>query len=149
MNKITTKFNLEDKIKIIENANFREKTEKNRLVYNTYKNRIGTIKEIKITNRNSITYLIEMTGKSGNNFTFDILEKYIQKYEDIEFLINDKVKIKDDANFIEKNEENRKKYETYKNKEGSVVDRKNSTYIVEFSVDNKIDILVKYLQKID
>lgn len=149
MNKITTKFNLEDKIKIIENANFREKTEKNRLVYNTYKNRIGTIKEIKITNRNSITYLIEMTGKSGNNFTFDILEKYIQKYEDIEFLINDKVKIKDDANFIEKNKENRKKYETYKNKEGSVVDRKNSTYIVEFSDNNKIDILVKYLEKID
>ena len=148
MNKITTKFNLEDKIKIIENANFREKTEKNRLVYNTYKNRIGTIKDIKITNRNSITYVIEMTGKNGNTFRFDILEKYIQKYEDVEFLINDKVKIKDDAIFIEKNEENRKKYETYKNKEGYIVDRKNSTYIVEF-IDNKIDILGKYLEKLE
>ncbi len=145
---IKTKFNLEDKVKIIENANFREKTEKNRLVYNTYKNRVGTIKEIKITNRNSITYLVEMTGKSGNTFTFDILEKYIQKYEDEEFLINDKVKIKDDANFIEKNEENREKYETYKNKEGFVVDKKNSTYIVQFSND-KIDILGKYLEKIN
>ena len=100
MNK--TKFNLEDKIKIIENANFREKNDKNKLVYNTYKHRVGTIKDIRITNRNSITYVIEMIGKSGNNFTFDILEKYIQKYEDIEFLINDKVKIKDDAIFIEK-----------------------------------------------
>jgi ribosomal protein L21E len=145
---IKTKFNLDDKIKIIENANFREKTEKNRLIYNTYKNRVGTIKDIKITNRNSITYMIDMVGKSGNTFTFDILEKYIQKYEDNEFLINDKVKIKDDANFIEKNEENRKKYETYKNKEGVVVERKNSTYIVEFN-DTKIDILVKYLEKID
>ena len=144
MIKITTKFNLEDKIKIIENANFREKNDKNRLVYNTYKYRVGTIKDIRITNRNSITYVIEMTGKSGNTFRFDILEKYIQKYEDVEFLINDKVKIKDDAIFIEKNEENRKKYETYKNKEGLVVDRKNLTYIIEFSND-KIDILGKYL----
>jgi hypothetical protein len=144
MIKITTKFNLEDKIKIIENANFREKNDKNKLVYNTYKHRVGTIKDIRITNRNSITYVIEMTGKNGNTFRFDILEKYIQKYEDVEFLINDKVKIKDDAIFIEKNEENRKKYETYKNKEGLVVDRKNSTYIIEFSND-KIDILGKYL----
>jgi len=63
-------------------------------------------------------------------------------------LINDKVKIKDDAIFIEKTEENRKKYETYKNKEGLVVDRKNSTYIVEF-IDNKIDILGKYLEKLE
>jgi len=148
MIQITTKFNLEDKIKIIENANFREKTEKNRLVYNTYKYRVGIIKDIIITNRNSITYVIEMTGKNGNTFRFDILEKYIQKYEDVEFLINDKVKIKDDAIFIEKNEENRKKYETYKNKEGYIVDRKNSTYIVEF-IDNKIDILGKYLEKLE
>jgi len=144
---IKTKFNLEDKVKIIENANFREKNDKNRLVYNTYKYRVGTIKDIIITNRNSITYLVEMTGKSGNTFRFDILEKYIQKYEDVEFLINDKVKIKDDAIFIEKNGENRKKYETYKNKEGLVEDRKNSTYIVQFSND-KIDILGKYLEKI-
>lgn len=148
MIKITTKFNLEDKVKIIENANFREKTDKNRLVYNTYKNRVGTIKEIKPTNRNSITYIIEMTAKSGNTFTFDILEKYIEKYDDIEFLLDEKVKIKDNANFIEKNEENRKKYETYKNKEGIIQDRKNSTYIVEF-FDSKIDILGKYLEKLD
>jgi hypothetical protein len=148
MIKITTKFNLEDKIKIIENANFREKTDKNRLVYNTYKNRIGTIKEIKITNSNSITYVIEMISKSGNTFKFDILEKYIQEYNDVEYLINEKVRIKSDANFIEKTKENREKYETFKNKEGFVVDRKNSTYIVEFS-DNKIDILGKYLEKLD
>lgn len=146
MIKITTKFNLEDKIKIIENANFREKTEKNRLIYNTYKNRVGIVKEIKPTNRNSITYIIEMIAKNGNTFRFDILEKYIQKYEDIEYLINENVRIKDDANFIEKNEENRKKYETYKNKDGVVVDKKNSTYIVEFS-NEKIDILGKYLEK--
>ena len=144
---IKTKFNLEDKIKIIENANFREKTEKNRLVYNTYKNRVGTVKEIKPTNRNSITYVIEMTGKSGNIFRFDILEKYIQKYEDVEYLINENVRIRNDANFIEKNEENRKKYETYKNKDGFVVDKKNSTYIVQF-LNDKIDILGKYLEKI-
>jgi len=147
MIKITTKFNLEDKIKIIENANFREKTDKNRLVYNTYKNRVGTIKEIKITNSNSITYVIEMTAKSGNTFKFDILEKYIKEYNDVEYLINEKVRIKSEANFIEKNKENREKYETFKNREGFVVDSKNSTYIVEFS-DNKIDILGKYLEKI-
>jgi hypothetical protein len=145
---IKTKFNLEDKIKIIENANFREKTEKNKLVYNTYKNRVGIVKEIKPTNRNSITYIIEMTGKNDNTFRFDILEKYIQRYEDIEFLINENVRIKKDANFIEKNEENRKKYETYKNKDGFVVDKKNSTYIVQFFND-KIDILGKYLEKIN
>ena len=92
--------NLEDKIKIIENANFREKTEKNKLVYNTYKNRVGIVKEIKPTNRNSITYIIEMTGKNDNTFSFDILEKYIQRYEDIEFLINENVRIKKDANLI-------------------------------------------------
>ena len=148
MSKINTKFNLEDKVKIIENANFREKTEKNRLVYNTYKYRVGTIKDIKITNRNSITYLIEMTGKNGNTFTFDILEKYLEKYDEVEFFINEKVKIRNDANFVEKNEENRKKYESYKNIEGFVVDKKNSTYIIEFS-DNKIDILGKYLEKIE
>jgi hypothetical protein len=144
---IKTKFNLEDKIKIIENANFREKTNKNRLIYNTYKNRVGTVVEIKPTNSNSITYVIEMTSKNGNTFRFDILEKYIQEYNDIEYLINDKVRIKSEANFIEKNEENRKKYETYKNNEGVVVERKNSTYIVEFN-DTKIDILGKYLEKV-
>lgn len=148
MNKINTKFILGEKVKVIETANFREKTEKNRLVYNTYKNRVGTIMEIKVTNSKSITYIIEMTSKSGNNFTFDILEKYIQKYDDIEILINEKVKIKDDANFIEKNEENKKLYETYKNKDGVVVDKKNSTYIVEF-LDCKIDILGKYLDKLN
>lgn len=79
--KINTKFNLEDKVKIIETANFTEKAEKNRLVYNTYKNRVGTVKEIRPTNSQSITYIIEMTAKSGNTFTFDILEKYIQKYD--------------------------------------------------------------------
>ena len=148
MNKINTKFILGEKVKVIETANFREKTEKNRLVYNTYKNRVGTIMEIKVTNSKSITYIIEMTSKSGNNFTFDILEKYIQKNDDIEILINEKVKIKDDANFIEKNEENKKLYETYKNKDGVVVDKKNSTYIVEF-LDCKIDILGKYLDKLN
>ena len=145
---IKTKFNLEDQVKIIENANFKEKTEKNKLVYNTYKNRVGTIKEIKPTNINSITYIIEMLAKNGNTFRFDILEKYIQKYEDIEYVINEKVRIKDNANFIEKNKENRKKYEIYKNKDGVVVDKKNSTYIVQFSND-KIDILGKYLEKIE
>jgi hypothetical protein len=148
MNKINTKFNLEDKVKIIETAQFREKTEKNRLVYNTYKNRVGTVKEIRPTNSKSITYIIEMTAKSGNTFSFDILEKYIQEYNDVEYLINEKVKVKDDANFIEKSEENKKLYETYKNKDGVVVDKKNSTYIVEFS-DNKIDILGKYLEKMN
>jgi ribosomal protein L21E len=148
MIQITTKFNLEDKVKIKENSNFREKTEKNRLIYNTYKNRVGIIKEIKPTNCNSITYVIEMSAKSGNTFRFDILEKYIQEYNDIEYLINDKVRIKNEANFIEKNEQNRKKYETYKNKEGLIVDKKNSTYIVEF-IDDKIDLLGKYLEKID
>jgi hypothetical protein len=148
MSKITTRFNFEDKVKIIENANFREKTEKNRLVYNTYKNRVGTVKEIKPTNSKSITYIIEMSTKNSNTFTFDILEKYLEKYDEIEFLLNEKVKIKNNANFIEKNEENRKKYETYKNIDGYgvIVEKKNSTYIVEFSY-NKIDILGKYLEK--
>ncbi len=148
MSKIKSKFNLEEKVKIIENANFREKTEKNRLVYNTYKNRLGCVKEIRPTNSKSITYVIEMTSKNGNTFTFDILEKYLQEYNDVEFLINEKVKIKSDANFIEKTEENRKKYETYKNRDGVVVDKKNSTYIVEFS-NIKINILGKYLEKLD
>jgi hypothetical protein len=143
-----TKFNLGDKVKLIETANFREKIEKNRLVYNTYKNRVGIVKEINPTNSKSITYLIEMPSKSGNTFTFDILEKYIEKYDDIEFLINEKVRIKSEAYFIEKNEENRKKYETYKNKDGVIVDKKNLTYIVEFT-DNKIDILGKYLEKLN
>jgi len=83
MNKINTKFHLEDKVKIIETANFKEKSEKNRLVYNTYKNRIGTVKGIRPINSKSITYIIEMTAKSGNIFTFDILEKYIQKHDDL------------------------------------------------------------------
>jgi hypothetical protein len=148
MSEINSKFNLGDKIKLIETANFREKTEKNKLVYNTYKNRVGIVKEIKPTNSKSITYIIEMNSKSNNIFTFDILEKYIQKYDDIEFLINEKVKIKNDANFIEKNEKNREKYESYKNKEGIVLEKKNLTYIVEF-LDNKIDILGKYLEKIN
>lgn len=148
MSEINNKFILGDKIKLIETANFREKTEKNKLVYNTYKNRVGIVKEIKPTNSKSITYIIEMNSKSNNVFTFDILEKYIQKYDDIEFLINDKVKIKDDANFIEKNIKNREKYETYKNKEGIVLEKKNLTYIVEF-FDDKIDILGKYLEKIN
>lgn len=148
MSKITSKFNVEEKVKIIENANFKEKTEKNRLVYNTYKYRVGTVKEIKITNSKSITYIIEMNAKNGNTFTFDILEKYLEKYDEVEFLINEKVKIRNNANFIEKNEENRKKYESYKNIEGFVVDIKNSTYIVEFSKD-KIDILGKYLEKLE
>jgi hypothetical protein len=148
MSKINTKFNLEDKVKVIDTANFREKTEKNRLVYNTYKNRVGIIKEIRPTNSNSITYIIEMTAKNGKTFTFDILEKYIQEYNDIEYLINEKVKIKNEANFIKKNEENRKKYENFKNKEGIITDKKNLTYIVEFLGD-KIDILGKYLEKIN
>jgi hypothetical protein len=148
MFKITTKFNLEDKVKVIDTANFKEKTEKNRLVYNTYKNRVGTVKEIRPTNRNSITYIIEMTAKNGKTFTFDILEKYIKEYNDIEYLINEKVRIKNDANFIEKKEENRKKYEIFKDKEGIVVDKKNSTYIIEF-LDKKVDILGKYLEKIN
>lgn len=148
MSKIIPKFNLGDKVKLIETANFREKTEKNKLVYNTYKNRVGIVKEINPTNSKSITYLIEMLSKGSNTFTFDILEKYIEKYDDIEFLINEKVRIKSEAYFIEKNEENRKKYETYKNKDGVIVDKKNSTYIVEFT-DNKIDILGKYLEKLN
>ena len=147
MNNIITKFNLEDKVKIISTANFREKTEKNRLIYNTYKYRVGTVKKIKITNSKSITYIIEMKAKNGNTFTFDILEKYIEKYDDKEFLINEKVKIKNDADFFEKNEKNRKIYETYKNKEGIIIDKINSTYIVEFT-DIKIDILGKYLEKL-
>ena len=148
MSKINTKFNLEDKVKVIDTANFREKTEKNKLVYNTYKNRVGIVKEIRPTNSNSITYIIEMTAKNDKTFTFDILEKYIQEYNDIEYLINEKVKIKNDANFIEKNEENRKKYENFKNKEGIITDKKNLTFIVEF-LDDKIDILGKYLEKIN
>jgi hypothetical protein len=148
MNKINTKFILGEKVKVIETANFREKTEKNRLVYNTYKNRVGIVKEIRPTNSNSITYIIEMTANGGKTFTFDILEKYIQEYNDIEYLINEKVKIKNDAKFIEKNETNKKKYESLKNKEGIVTDKKNLTYIVEF-LDIKIDILGKYLEKIN
>jgi hypothetical protein len=148
MSKFNIKFNVGDKIKLKENANFREKSEKNRLIYNTYKNRVGIIKEIKPTNSNSITYIIEMKANKGNTFTFDILEKYIQENNDLEFIINDKVKIREDAYFIEKNEENRKRYESYKNKEGIVKEKKNSTYLVEFS-DNKINILGKYLEKIN
>jgi len=89
-----------------------------------------------------------MNGKNGNTFTFDILEKYLEKYEEQEFFINEKVKIRNDAKFLEKNEENRKKYDSSKNIEGFVVDKKNSTYIVEFS-DVKLDILGKYLEKIE
>jgi hypothetical protein len=149
MSKIISKFNLGEKIKLKGTANFSEKSEKNRLVYNTYKNRVGIVKEIKPTNRNSITYIIEMVTKKGNTFTFDILEKYIQVFDEIEFLLNEKVKIRDDANFIEKNEDNKKKYETYKNKEGVIVDKINLTYIVEFIDNNKINILGKYLERIN
>jgi len=148
MKNIIIKFNLEDKIKIISTANFKEKTEKNRIIYNTYKYRVGTIKEIKPTNSKSITYIIEMKAKNGNTFTFDILEKYIEKYDDKEYLINEKVKIRNDADFFEKTEKNRKIYETYKNKEGVIINKINSTYIVEFT-DIKIDILGKYLEKLD
>ncbi len=147
MSKITTKFNLGDKIKLKETANFYEKSDKNKLVYNTYKNRVGVVREIRPTNSKSITYIIEMNGKNDNIFTFDILEKYVEKYDDIEFQINENVRIKSDANFIEKNIQNREKYMTYKNKEGKIIEKKNSTYIVDFS-DDKIDILGKYLEKI-
>jgi hypothetical protein len=154
------KFNIGDNIKVLENSDFIEKTEKNKLIYNTYKNRIGKIKNIQCKIYNSITYLVEMKSKNGSLFTFDILEKYLERCDISEFTIDDIVMIKDDANFIEKNEENKKSYETYKKKEGKIIEIKNhnpnkdnTTFIVEMlSAKNttfRFDILGKYLNKID
>jgi hypothetical protein len=160
MNKLIPKFNLDDNVYILENADFIEKTEKNRLVYNTYKNKVAIIKDIK-SQTNNITYILEMRSKSGTLFTFDILEKYIEKCDQADFLVNDKVKLKDNAEFLEKNEENRKSYETYKKREGTIVEihnlhpnKENTTYIVEIlqnqkNTNFKFDILGKYLEKIN
>ena len=154
------KFNIGDNIKVLENSNFIEKTEKNKLVYNTYKNRVGVIKNIQSRIHNSVTYLVEMMSKNGLLFTFDILEKYLEKCDISEFTIDDIVMINDNANFIEKNEENKKSYETYKKREGKIIEIKNqspykdnTTFIVEMlSAKNttfRFDILGKYLIKID
>jgi hypothetical protein len=153
-------FNIGDNVKVLESSEFTEKTEKNRLVYNTYKNRIATIKNINNRTHNCVTYLLEMKSKNGSLFTFDILEKYLEKCDVSDFTIDDIIKIKDDANFEEKNEENKKSYETYKNREGKIVEIKNlhpykdnTTYIVEMlSAKNtffRFDILGKYLNKIN
>ena len=154
------KFNLGDNVNILENADFLEKTEKNRLVYNTYKNRVAIIKDIK-SQTNNVTYILEIKTKNGTTFTFDILEKYIEKCDETDFLVNDKVKLKDDAEFLEKNEVNRKSYETYKKREGVIVEihnlhpsKENTTYIVEMTQQQKntnfrFDILGKYLEKIN
>ena len=160
MIKLIPKFNLGDNVNILENADFLEKTEKNRLVYNTYKNRVAIIKDIK-SQTNNVTYMLEIKTKNGTIFTFDILEKYIEKCDETELLVNDKVKLKDDAEFLEKNEENRKSYETYKKREGIIVEiynlhpnKENTTYIVEMMQQQKntnfrFDILGKYLEKIN
>jgi hypothetical protein len=153
-------FNIGDNVKILENSEFTEKTEKNRLVYNTYKNRIATIKNINNITHNCVTYLLEMKSKNGSLFTFDILEKYLEKCDISEFTIDDIVKIKDDANFDEKNEENKKSYETYKNREGKIVEIKNlhpykdnTTFIIEMlnakNTTFRFDILGKYLNKLN
>jgi hypothetical protein len=153
-------FNIGDNVKVLESSEFTEKTEKNRLVYNTYKNRIATIKNINNRTHNSVTYILEMKSKNGSLFTFDILEKYLEKCEISEFTIDDIVKIREDANFEEKNEENKKSYETYKNRECKIVEIKNlhpykdsTTFIVEMlSAKNttfRFDILGKYLNKIN
>ncbi len=154
-----SKFNIGENVKILENAQFIEKTDKNKLVYNTYKNRTSTIKKIQNITYNSVTYLVEMKSKNGSLFTFDILEKYLEKCEKLDFSIDDIVIIKDDADFIEKNEENKKSYETYKKRECKIVEIKNlhpykdnTTFIVEMlSAKNttfRFDILGKYLNKI-
>ena len=101
-----------------------------------------------------------MKSKNGSLFTFDILEKYLEKCEISEFTIDDIVMIKDDADFVEKNEENKKSYETYKKREGKIIGIKNqspykdnTTFIVEMlSAKNttfRFDILGKYLNKIN
>jgi hypothetical protein len=151
-------YNIGDNVKILDNSEFTEKTDKNKLIYNTYKNRIGVIKNIQNRIYNSVTYLVEMKSKNGSLFTFDILEKYLEKCEKADFTIDDIVIIKDDADFAEKNEENKKSYETYKKREGKIVEIKNlhpykgnTTFIVEMiSAKNntfRFDILGKYLNK--
>ena len=155
----TPEFNIDDYVKVSEKSEFLEKTEKNRLVYNTYKNRIAKIKNINNITNDSVTYLLEMKSKNGTLFTFDILEKYLEKSEISELTINDIVKIKDDANFDEKSEKNKKSYETYKNREGKIVEIKNmhpykdnTTFIVEMenseNITFRFDIIGKYLKKI-
>jgi len=100
-----------------------------------------------------------MKSKNGKLFTFDILEKYLEKSEISELTIDDIVKIKDSANFDEKSEKNKKSYETYKNREGKIVEIKNmhpykdnTTFIVEMenseNMTFRFDIIGKYLEKI-
>jgi hypothetical protein len=155
----TPEFKIDDYVKVSEKSEFLEKTEKNRLVYNTYKNRIAKIKNINNITNDSVTYLLEMKSKNGTLFTFDILEKYLEKSEISELTIDDIVKIKDDSNFDEKSEKNKKSYETYKNRKGKIVEIKNmhpykdnTTFIVEMENSEKttfrFDILGKYLEKI-
>ena len=157
-------------VQVKSNSSFSEKSDKNKIIYYTYIGKKGTIVSIPHNNGKDITYIVEMISNKGKTFTFDILEKYLEEFvqdssekNDMEgfFKKNDKVFVKNDADFSEKSIENKKSYETYKNREGTVIQLKhknknsdNSTYIIEMNsttnIDKKFtfDILGKYLTSI-
>ena len=157
-------FQINSLVQVKSDALFSEKSDKNKLVYQTYKGKKGSVVSILHNNGKDITYLIQMTSNKGTTFNFDILEKYLEEFVQIDlqnsFQINDKVFVKQDADFYEKSEDNKKSYETFKNREGTVVEIKHktkdsdsSTFIVEMystvNTDKKFtfDILGKYLTK--
>ena len=157
-------FKIYDFVQIKNDAIFIEKSEKNQMIYTSYKNKKGIIIDIIYSKGNDVTYIVEMISSKGNLFKFNILEKYLDPYIELfqsEFLIQDKVYVKNDADFSEKSDKNKKSYETYKNKEGIVTLLKhkgsnidNSTYIVEMNSSTQPDkkftfeILGKYIQKV-
>jgi hypothetical protein len=157
-------FKIYDFVQIKKDAIFVEKSEKNQKIYTSYKNKKGIIIDIIYSKGYDVTYIVEMISLKGNLFKFNILEKYLDPYIELfqsEFLIQDKVYVKNDADFSEKSDKNKKSYETYKNKEGIVTLLKykgtnidNSTYVVEMNSSTQPDkkftfeILGKYIQKV-
>lgn len=162
-NKTNPVFQIGSLVQVKSDSSFSEKSEKNKLIYQTYKGKMGTVVNVPHNNGKDVTYVIEMKSNKGNTFKFDILEKYLELFVDASepyFKKDDKVFVKQDADFSEKSEENKKSYETYKAREGTIVDIKHnakdyqsSTFIVEMNStvvpDKKFtfDILGKYLTK--
>jgi hypothetical protein len=157
-------FKVYDSIQIKKDALFLEKSEKNQKIYVSYKNKKGIVIDIIYSKGDDITYIVEMISTKGNLFKINILEKYLEPYVELfqpEFSIEDKVSVRNDADFSEKSDKNKKSYETYKNREGTItqlkhkgLDNDNSTYVVEMTSSTQPDkkftfeILGKYIQKI-
>lgn len=158
-------FKVYDSVQIKKDALFVEKSEKNQKIYVSYKNKKGIVIDIIYSKGDDVTYIVEMISTKGNLFKIDVLEKYLETYVELfqpEFFLNeDKVSVKNDADFSEKSDKNKKSYETYKNREGTItllkhkgLDNDNSTYVVEMmssiQPDKKFtfEILGKYIQKV-